>query len=435
MNGEVNTMSITNKRFWEYWEKGMYEKALNCAMEEKKRENDMQTMLFGTPEEIRQTGLITTISVGEFIHDYVMISPVVVKGLDFARSEDLFSLFTLSQFAGNINTSVQTGDMTQLQGYVAEQMIAAELQAKGHDVEFPEEPNNPGWDILIDGQKFQVKNLANPDGVREHLEKYPDIPVIVNEELAPFFEGHPNVYISNLSRGEVLEATSKTIDHAADLLDFEIPLISIGVNSIYNVKRVWHDDITIRVAITDVLTNTASRTVLGVLGQKAGTIVGLALFGPAGAITGATLGVFGGMSQGGKLSTRIKRFISKQQEQKTNQAVINLIDQAVVHMKHKYEIKQKKLQTLKDNLVDSRANRVIFEHIKKRQKKMMLYLSNKIEELQQIKPSIQQGNTFVLDVLPDVFVIITRSGVHPSLLQKEIKALRFATGRLAEKIK
>lgn len=66
---------------------------------------------------------------------------------------------------------------------------------------------------------------------------------------------------------------------------------------------------------------------------------------------------------------------------------------------------------------------------------MMLYLSNKIEELQQIKPSIQQGNTFVLDVLPDVFVIITRSGVHPSLLQKEIKALRFATGRLAEKIK
>lgn len=41
MNGEVNTMSITNKRFWEYWEKGMYEKALNCAMEEKKSENDM----------------------------------------------------------------------------------------------------------------------------------------------------------------------------------------------------------------------------------------------------------------------------------------------------------------------------------------------------------------------------------------------------------
>ena len=155
--------------------------------------------------------LVTAISVGEFIYDYVMINPAVVQGLDFARTEDLASLFTLSQFAGTVDTETLTGDMAQLQGYVAEQMIAAELQAKGHDVEFPETSNNPGWDILVDGQPFQVKNLADPAGVREHLEKYPDIPVYVNEELAPYFEGNPQVYVSSISRDEVLEVTSTTI--------------------------------------------------------------------------------------------------------------------------------------------------------------------------------------------------------------------------------
>lgn len=77
------------------------------------------------------------VSVGEFLYDYMMINPIVVQGLDFARSEDLSSLFTLSQFSSQIDTITLTGDIAQLQGFVDEQMIAAELQAKGHDVEFP----------------------------------------------------------------------------------------------------------------------------------------------------------------------------------------------------------------------------------------------------------------------------------------------------------
>ena len=131
--------------------------------------------------------------------------------------------------------------MAQLQGDVAEQMLTAELPAKGHDVECPEESNNLGLGLLVNGQRFQVKSLANPDGVREHLDTYPGIPLYVNEELAPYFAGNPNVYVSNISREEVIEATSKTITHADDLLEFEIPWIAEGVSSIYNIKRGWKD--------------------------------------------------------------------------------------------------------------------------------------------------------------------------------------------------
>jgi hypothetical protein len=189
-------MVINNKRFCDYWNKGMITEALNCPLEEQpKSNNKLQTMLFGTREQMKQTGVISGISAGEFIYDYVMINPTVVEGLDFARTEDLSSLFSLSQFASGIDTSVLSGDMAQIQGYVAEQMLAVELQAKGYDVEFPETSNNPGWDILIDGQPFQVKNLADPAGVNEHLERYPDIPVYVNEELATYRGQSPSLCI------------------------------------------------------------------------------------------------------------------------------------------------------------------------------------------------------------------------------------------------
>lgn len=47
-------------------------------------------------------------------------------------------------------------------------------------------------------------SISNPNGVRELLETYPDIPVYMNEELALYFEGNPNVYVSKISRDEVL---------------------------------------------------------------------------------------------------------------------------------------------------------------------------------------------------------------------------------------
>lgn len=429
-------MSIANKRFWDYWKSGMYEDALRCAVEEEKdgKQSRLQSMLFGTPEQLKQTGAITAVSVGEFIYDLVMINPTVVTGLDFARTDDLSSLFTLSQFSSQIDTTVLTGDMAQLQGYVAEQMLAVELQAKGHDVEFPEESNNPGWDILVDGQPFQVKNLANPDGVRQHLDIYPDIPVYVNEELAPYFEGNPNVYVSNISRDEVIEATSTTITHADDLLDFEIPWIAAGVSSIYNIKRVWKDDVAINQAVLNVVSDTSSRVVLGALGQKAGIVAGTMLFGPAGGIAGAMFGTYAGASQGGRLSTGIKRVFSKKQEKEMMEAMDDLIRKVISQIDQKLEIKKRKLDKLRIEMVDSKANNSVWKDIERRYKDEVTYLINRKEELNSINESIKSGSTFVMDILPNVMAIITKCGVHSFHLQNEIKSLQQKTNQYMKKV-
>nr|WP_259547336.1 DUF456 domain-containing protein [Heyndrickxia oleronia] len=429
-------MSISNKRFWDYWKRGIYEDALRYAVEEEKdqKQNRLQIMLFGTPEQLKQTGAITAVSVGEFIYDLIMINPTVVKGLDFARTEDLSSLYTLSQFSSQIDTTVLTGDMAQLQGYVAEQMIAAELQAKGHDVEFPEESNNPGWDILIDGQHFQVKNLANPNGVREHLETYPDIPVYVNEELAPYFEGNPNVYVSNISRDEVIDATSTTITHADDLLDFEIPWIAAGVSSIYNIKRVWKDEVAINQAVFNVMSDTSSRVVLGALGQKAGTVVGAMLFGPAGAITGAMFGAFTGASQGGRLSTGIRRAFSKKQEKEMIEAMDDLIRKVMSQIDQKLYIKKRKIEKLRGEMVSSKANDAVWKDIERRYTDEVAYLTNRKEELNTINKSIKNGSTLVADILPNVMAIITKCGVHSFHLQNELKRLQRKTNQYVKKV-
>lgn len=430
-------MGIHNKQFWDYWRQGRYEEALQCsavAAEKKKPANRMQMMLFGTAEQMKQTAAIAAISAGEFLYDYLMIHPTVVKGLEFARTEDLSSLFTLSQFASGIDPTVLTGDMAQLQGYVAEQMLAAELQAKGHDVEFPETSNNPGWDILVDGQPFQVKSLADPAGVRGHLETYPDIPVYVNEELASYFEGNPSVYVSNISREDVLEMTASTLSHADDLLDFEIPWIAAGVSTIHNIKRVWKDDVSMKQAVVHVVSDTSSRVVLGSLGQKAGILVGTMLFGPAGGITGAMLGAYAGASQGGRLSSGIKRALSKKQEQQMTEAAGLLFEKVLHQIDQKLVIKKRKMEQLWNELAPSEAGHSIKQETERHYKQEITYLKHKKEELLTLHQRVFAGSVFLLDVLPQAMAVITKSGVHPVHYQGELIRLQGAVKEYRKKV-
>jgi len=418
-------MSISNQQFWALWKKGLYDEALQCAVkEEKKKGNRLQAMMFGTPEQLKQTGAVTSISVGEFVYDYMMINPTVVQGLDFARTEDLSSLFSLSQFSSQIDRTILTGDIAQLQGYVAEQMIAVELQAKGHDVEFPETSNNPGWDILVDGLPFQVKSLANPDGVRQHLSTYPDIPVYVNEELASFFEGNPQVYVSSVSREDVLEVTKSTLAHADDLLDFEIPWIAAGVSSIFNINRVWKDEVSIDQAVLNIVSDTSSRVVLGAFGKKAGIIAGTMLFGPAGGITGAMFGAYLGGSQGGRLSTGIKRVISKKQEQELINAMKELLIKVIEQIEQKLSIKTGKMDNLKSWLQESRANESVIKEAERHLHVKTRYLLNKKEELINIFTALNNGTTYVFDILPNTMAVITKTGVHPAHFQEELKLVQ-----------
>lgn len=182
-----------------------------------------------------ETTAFATLSVGDLLYDTFRIDPLAVEGIDFARAADLSDILHLARFAEGLaalSGRSETGAIAQLHGYVAERVAAHALLAMGADVSFPATSTQAGWDLLVNGQRFQVKCLATPAGVHEHLSRYPDIPVICNSELGRYFTGDDRVTtLAGLNHDDVVTITRGTLDGAADLLDLQIPLIATTVGA------------------------------------------------------------------------------------------------------------------------------------------------------------------------------------------------------------
>lgn len=140
-----------------------------------------------------EAAIVGGLTFAELIHDVALIDPRVAAAADFSRSESLTDIFEFGGFAERVRSlseSARIGAENNLLGYVAEVFVAVRLS--GHDVELPAAPNNPGYDLLVDGQPFQVKCYAD-DGaaigaLESHFSRYPDTPVFINSEVQPALE-------------------------------------------------------------------------------------------------------------------------------------------------------------------------------------------------------------------------------------------------------
>ena len=412
---------IKNEQFWHYWRGGQFEEALNCKLHEAPKRKG--AALFKSPS---QTTVIASVSAGEFLYDYLMINPTVVDGIDFARADDLSNLFSLSQFASTIDTATATGDMAQLQGYVAEQMMAQELAAAGHDVQFPETSNQAGWDLLVDGQRFQVKCAANKQVVEDHLTKYPETPVIVNAELGQYYEHNPMVMTSSVSREQVIADTKTTLHHSEDLLDFEIPWITAGVSAFSNAKRLRQGEILTSTFARNVASDTVSRTALAATGKVMLGSVGAVLMPGAGAIVFPVVGAYVGLAQGGKLSSVIKRQFAKPEEERLVQALIQLIDEMLSILHLKEGIKQSKWKVLVHKLPSSVSQALVKQHNDRIQ-----LLENVNRELMAIRKTVKKNP---VEAFGRIITVLGKSGIHVYTLKTELEQVEDAIKAYYKKI-
>lgn len=241
------------------------------------------------------------LTVGDLLYDAFRIDPMAVQGIDFARAADLSDIFRFSAFARDLTLlegARFAGNLAQLHGYVAERIAASALIAEGADVTFPSTSTEPGWDLLVNGERFQVKCLGSPAGVHEHLERYPDIPVITNCELAPFFTHDDRVVpLTSMSHTDVVATTKSTLDAGADLLDLQIPLIATAVAAArvgFALLRRESDPFS---AISAGVAQAAGSTAGGKVGSVA-TAAGLGLLGVTGGwilVIGPAFGAVAGM--------------------------------------------------------------------------------------------------------------------------------------------
>lgn len=424
-----------NEPFHRQWNQGQFRDALNepAKPDLSSNEEKLTAIFFGNRQERNVTAAITGLSMGDFLYDYLQIDPTVIEGVDFARSEELSSVFSFAQFSSNIDLE-STGDISQMQGYVAEVLLAMELTEKGHEVSFPDTSNQAGWDLLVDGQPFQVKNLSDPSGIYSHLQTYPDIPVYVNADLAERFSDHDMVYASNnVHHEEVVAMTRDSLAAGQELTDFEIPLFTALVSTAVNVRHFMNKESDITHTIGNILTDTASRSAAGYAGQFAGAAAGSLLFGPAGVVVFSAGGAFAGVAQGGKLSALIKKQFAKEELIRYRKDLTVLIDRVSTEIPTKKERRNAKWLAMHKQLRLNDAPKDVMDDMHERYQERQQYLTDKQDTLQALKSDLLAS--------PDPYRMfertlgtIVQTGVHPVYYQTQLQSAKSSLQDLMEKL-
>ncbi|MCL5740550.1 MAG: hypothetical protein M1430_06750, partial [Betaproteobacteria bacterium] len=178
--------------------------------------------------------------------------------------------------------------------YVAEQVVASQLVQQGHIVEFPATANEPGWDLMVDGIKFQVKNAADLSLLEQHFERY-DSPVLANAEVAEMLalaeekgqlpEWASQVhFVEGYSQEGVQHVTEHTLDAGDALLHPHVPAFAVVLSALREWQRYSAGQTTASLALQEVMINGSIRAGLAVAGNFAGVTIGLLVFGPAGGL-------------------------------------------------------------------------------------------------------------------------------------------------------
>jgi len=267
-----------------------------------------------------ETKVYGALTFGDLAYDWIRINPHVIEALDFVRVADLADIYAFARCADSIQAlgdAARLGKLTQMQGYVAERIAAGMLRAQGAEVELPASSSHPGYDLIVNGQHWQVKCLDAPGGVYEHLGRYPDIPVMVNEELAQHFIYDDRVMaLPGLQREEVRQATEDSLEAGADLIDLEIPIISTTMQAARNALAFVKGHTDWCAAVQNLGIDSVAR----IAGGKAGAIAtaaSLGLIGVTGgwfAVVAPALGALGGYAWGRHVADRTKMLLFCQKE-------------------------------------------------------------------------------------------------------------------------
>lgn len=252
------------------------------------------------------------------IWDYSHIDPAFLQALSFASKGNPENLNALQDISAD--ALEKSGAVTRLSGYVAEQQVAMNLQQQGHVVELPTSANQVGYDLIVDGTPMQVKCSMDANYVLSHFDKYPDIPVIVNSELAEKLGDHPMVIVdSSLSYAAVQENTAVGLEELSEFAGvgdlLPIPLLTLGMAAYRNYAALDAGQIDTKKYLENVGKETAA--ISG--GAAAGgllltTIAGIATGGVGVIIAGGIGAYIGGVAGSTGANALVREALCKQRD-------------------------------------------------------------------------------------------------------------------------
>lgn len=247
-----------------------------------------------TGDERQNAVVMGGLIAGDVLYSAAAIDPMVIKAADFSRVADIDGHIAFSQLAAEIlddSKEAVQGGTNQLFGYVAERAIAGELASAGHTVSFPDAPNQPGYDLLVDGQPFQVKFHADAAGIRDHFARY-DYPVLANSELS---EDIPEelqdrvFFVDGVSNELVDDITKRSLDAGDEMLDPGAVAPAGVISATRGVMAYRSGQISGQQAVEQILVDGSVRAGLAGTASYVGVGVGTLVFGPAGGLVFATV--------------------------------------------------------------------------------------------------------------------------------------------------
>lgn len=267
------------------------EKSVDVAVEQAMQRPIADILTSKNParrDELINSMALSGLTLGDLLYSAGAIDPTVLKAADFAHVANLSGRLEFGEFANVFLTadgvSLQ-GSLSRLEGYVAEHAVAAQLTAAGHQVDFPGSSNNAGWDLLVDGQPFQVKFREDVAGIKEHFDQF-DFPVIANIELAgriPEEFADRVFFLEGLGNETVAAVTERSLAAGDALMDPNIPALAFLVSVSRGAINVHRGRATPLQAVEQVMMDGTVRVGLATAGGIGGPVLGLVLFGPAGA--------------------------------------------------------------------------------------------------------------------------------------------------------
>jgi hypothetical protein len=392
--------------------------------------DNLTGLLFGSAGDKRETAALASLTFGDLLFDLASIDPRVINAVDFSSAEDVGDRFSFAVFADQFDElrgETLAGAGFRLRGYVGEQVVAVRLVEEGHQVSFPETPNQPGYDLVVDGQPFQVKCAADTGVLDLHFDKYPEIPVLANAELVEQVIDRDPEWADRVFavEGYTLEGVDALMEDSlqagVETLDYEVPLFSAVVLGGRSLTSWWRDDIRFSDAVADVAAGVASKSGLGVAGALAGKGAGLMIFGPAGAV------VFGGVaavlaaSQSRRAVGFLRRAMNRSLDTQLREAASRLQELTIQGLQEKIGIlERKRSEVVGDDAVHA--------YLRRRFDQEIAYFHERLAEAHSFETAKGEAVTVALEAID----LARRSKVHVVRLQAAYNSLLEAldaTGR------
>ncbi len=266
------------------------------------------------PLSLKEAGVIGAVGSVPSLYYLSEIDDNVYEAMQFAFKDDLSNFQDLHNYVEDkyisiFDTESAEGWVTRLEGYVTEQYAADVLTDLGHHVEFPDSATQQGYDLIVDGEPWQVKGGETLSVLKDHFDKNPDIPVITNSGLAEEFGPSDLVFGTPSLDPQLMDGVTREtldgIDNLGDSMGAGIPLVTLITAGYREFGLMSSGKTDIGHSAKNVGLDLAGTGGGGFAGAQAGALIG-AVGGPVGAAIGGILGGIIGAMGGRQITNSIK---------------------------------------------------------------------------------------------------------------------------------